>query len=57
MWTSMDDLPDVSWIGQYQVAVFVFGLGGTKSGRELHHEGSKVPPQLSALPPTKPAAE
>lgn len=57
MWTSMDDLPDISWVGQFRVAVFVLDLGGIVSCRELLLSNSKVPPRLSVVPPSKPSAE
>lgn len=57
MWTSMDDLPDVTWVGQFQVAVVVHGLEEIRSCRELLLSDSKVPPRLSVVPPTKPSAE
>lgn len=54
MYKSMDDLPDVTWRGQFAVALLVVEPEIVASCRELLLEDSKVPPRLSVVPPQPP---
>lgn len=48
-WASMDDLPDVTWVGQFVVAA-AFVLGIADGPCAYPNSVPKEPPRLSVVP-------